>query len=920
MNKRILSLLLAAVMLCACFPVTARAAETDAPVAVTVWHDELRRLMVYERGEDLLFRASDLAWMSGFAMEQGGNYIRFTRGSKTVEVYTDKNGITAMNRGQAIAMENDCLEAGGEWYLSGASVLPWLNVQCSVSAGVLYTLPNPVSLWDHIADFSLSDYTFDFEDSCKKLGCNPKLVRASSYLIHNGMKGILDLDLNFDGQTILSTERYYNLFDDMIQDATAVDAAVAEAMDFFDQYVALFSVFAAVFPETAALVEGITLINDLSHILLEYDTYIRTFETDHGMKLQMLQSLLDNSRYSDNKNMLSAAKQIISSYQNRWDNVRIRGIYFVIDEAMDTITGNQLLELLQMADLKVGDVYERIDWVSPYCTIAKSGKRVYNNGFGDYSEETLRDAVCHAMLYLYAVEENYRTMAEYSAVKHKGTVDDRRDFTAAADAAEAAYSQLLADAVYLADDACDYASRREAAAQMLQLLADVNRETPPTGAAAAVEAAIYLAGLHENSIAVTDWEMPFWTFTDLDLDGSGELLCQYSWGGFSAAEYAVLDPGGMYLGTYAPNGAAGDSCMVHSGSTGQLCMFSGYYSAMNQAECYYGWNGAYWDELAAWTTDVSIDAAGNAQQTQTFWVGGEKVDSGAYDDAVAALDPSDGYVWDNPDLLDQTFAGDPFDLFYQIGDLLTRRSGFVTQENMDVNGDGTKDRIFVLLGACDRWTVHCANANDLFRFEDRGVTVVVAEDLGDRVRVRTCRLDEPVEYLLEQAPDSAAALADAVSFENGRMNVGDNVFLYQDDGTVFIREPVAAEPDFLVSAEYFSIALPKSWEGYVDVTYWETDLTENMSVSCSAAGDYGGQLFSLAVYEDEEYQFLPSYALLGTLKIPGHGDCALVAIYPTDVQYDPVSEAAGYYMAMEAMVPDILGTVSANGGSVFTPA
>lgn len=132
----------------------------------------------------------------------------------------------------------------------------------------------------------------------------------------------------------------------------------------------------------------------------------------------------------------------------------------------------------------------------------------------------------------------------------------------------------------------------------------------------------------------------------------------------------------------------------------------------------------------------------------------------------------------------------------------------------------------------------------LVDFPDQNLTIVVAEDTGSGIRVRTCRLDEPVDSLLETVNFSAETIANAIEVKTGQLTVAERVFHYQDEGTVFVQAPVAAEDDNVYSTDYYSISLPESFGQHCEVMYWEGDITEGMNVysSTSLNNGSGGRL------------------------------------------------------------------------------
>jgi len=100
---------------------------------------------------DLMFSVEDLKKFSGMKVVNKKNTIIFTRGLKNVYIDTKKNQLTFDT--SKTEMINAPIEYKGSYYLSGASVLPYLNVCVLSSEGKLYVIRDEVSIWDYIEEF-----------------------------------------------------------------------------------------------------------------------------------------------------------------------------------------------------------------------------------------------------------------------------------------------------------------------------------------------------------------------------------------------------------------------------------------------------------------------------------------------------------------------------------------------------------------------------------------------------------------------------------------------------------------------------------------------------------------------------------------------------------------------------------------------
>lgn len=127
------------------------------------------------------------------------------------------------------------------------------------------------------------------------------------------------------------------------------------------------------------------------------------------------------------------------------------------------------------------------------------------------------------------------------------------------------------------------------------------------------------------------------------------------------------------------------------------------------------------------------------------------------------------------------------------------------------------------------------------------------------------------------------------------------------------------EEGILISNAYFSLRLPKDWDGHYSCAtkYIGNDLWLKFRERDSAETIYGGHLFTLALAaEDTDYDYamLPACEKLHTLT-DGTNTYTLYAVYPTDVQYAP--EAERQYLSMQDRIEGILDTLEPGAGFTF---
>lgn len=120
-----------------------------------------------------------------------------------------------------------------------------------------------------------------------------------------------------------------------------------------------------------------------------------------------------------------------------------------------------------------------------------------------------------------------------------------------------------------------------------------------------------------------------------------------------------------------------------------------------------------------------------------------------------------------------------------------------------------------------------------------------------------------------------------------------------------------------VSCDYFTVTTPAFWAEY-GLVQTEADRITFREKAAHEAG-MGGHVFTLQLYNGaEEYNQMPQWKLLGTLTDSNGKSLHLVAIYPSDVQFD--LENGDMYMRMDRGTDGVIDTITAAEGCNFTPA
>lgn len=116
--------------------------------------------------------------------------------------------------------------------------------------------------------------------------------------------------------------------------------------------------------------------------------------------------------------------------------------------------------------------------------------------------------------------------------------------------------------------------------------------------------------------------------------------------------------------------------------------------------------------------------------------------------------------------------------------------------------------------------------------------------------------------------------------------------------------------DYIIfDTEYYSLELPDYWADLCVYDQWDIEpyaygiaFYEEQSMN-DFDGD-GGFLFSIALYNNEDYMDFPDYTYLGQLKIIRLANYDVVVSYPTDVQFSDAGREN--YMKLSDDIPSIL--------------
>jgi len=733
MTKRILAAALAFCLVIALIP-AAHAQDDLTPTPVMAWQQGYRSLNTYRDGDDLLMCADDLSWLTGFTYSESGDVFRFTRGSKTVVVNAKSQQIYMAGSTYGLNLVSGCRNIDGKWYLSAASVLPWLNTHCSISDGALVAVPNAVSLWDIIDTFDPTEYSFTMEEALTSVSMVGRECSASM-VVTNGLGSIYYLAGDSQNSNMGEELEFYELFSDMIQDVSVTDKAIFTWLERYDNVEKAIGFVGTGIGFLDETMDVDTAPMSYSKEALSLLAYCAMFRQDGANKVTLLQTLVDGTDASSNSGMVSAALDVIDNYTDFWEGLFNKIRHQMVSNLPDEATSGTVLGMLGYAQKVAHPSSKQVRRITRYNTLIAEALDGYRCYTGETTLKHLKNYVNYIILYLYATEQNYRAMAAYLEDNSLLTPAEARTYLQKAEKAETAQAEFVNISLLLEDDCSDLGLKREGSQAYLELFRQIDSMLVPQGITAAAENAIYWAALEDMNVPVYYWDV-----ADVDLDGEQELFVHCDDAMEQWPTFLTVDPNNYSMGSY------------------EGTSFFEYLYLRKLGDGRYGIHkdddqGVQSDSVMVWDgqTYKPIPAQG-LQETDL---------------------PS-------PDLTEQTITGNTADLMNRLDHYFGWHRDCHTFR-YDLNGDGNKDRVFVLINAADLWTklsgiAGTGSCNALY-YDDDKATFLVAETQPDGIKLRICRMS---------VPGSADDLQ--LDAENGTLTVGGRIYSYQTTGKPFVSQ------------------------------------------------------------------------------------------------------------------------------------
>ena len=123
--------------------------------------------------------------------------------------------------------------------------------------------------------------------------------------------------------------------------------------------------------------------------------------------------------------------------------------------------------------------------------------------------------------------------------------------------------------------------------------------------------------------------------------------------------------------------------------------------------------------------------------------------------------------------------------------------------------------------------------------------------------------------------------------------------------------------ELTVVTPYYTITVPDHWEdAYTFMTVDNfTGKWLKLFHTDPHTGLADGHLFSILLTEDEEYEKIADFDLIGELEDSEGNEYHVIAVFPTDVQY--TREGRDAYMALFTNADTVLDSITAADGCVY---
>ena len=420
MTKRLISaiLVLALTLSAVILPVNADEKVLTATKINLMYDGSVDEVSVYRYGDDIYFSGEDLFAYTYYDYENDGKKAVFTRGAKEVIINLSDDEFTVKAAGLDTDWKwnNPPVKIDGEWYFSGADLLPWLNVKCGNDGGCLAIIPDEWSYWDVCEQLDVFSYNISYSSVCMELSWDSKVVKALKCTDDNLGEMILE-GVNIEDEYGGNASDYYDILEGFLLEKSST-AKVADQIHKYVNYG---------LDVLGILIDGydeiFTAFELYSDGALYASNYV-AFTHDNNNKMEVIDMIFTTTggegkegtqQLNDGANLIKVA------YSSWWNNIITNYILNLdeklIDKIKDGITaGNPLINALLMAvDVATEEsrsLNKRIKLMPCYLNIYSLGVDLLD---GNQSSHIvlLESSLDTLNISLYAAAENARTLSEY---------------------------------------------------------------------------------------------------------------------------------------------------------------------------------------------------------------------------------------------------------------------------------------------------------------------------------------------------------------------------------------------------------------------------------------------------------------------------------------------------------------------------
>lgn len=419
-----------------CLPVYAADNSTISICVVDTLNNNLSDFYdVIKTKNNIMFKAQDLAKICGFEYKIEKDTITYTRGNKNVYVYIKKNTYTALTDLSEKVFQDKIVRSNGDYYISGAEIIPWLNVNCSVKDGTIYITRDEVSYWDINEDFTkvYKELNFNFAGICEELGVNSTWLKAESYIRDNGLAGTFLDFIPISGESTFGiASDYVSIFEDYMLDGYGLNEAIGLISEMGESSHPIYELstgadFFEILPDE---VQASLLFGEVAQYVDEVEEFMLIMGIGYKKNQDKIDCLatISGNRYTYGfpEAMWNAASMVSDMYDDNptVDDFLLKASYTfeadILGAIGDAATGKGIANILLSA-LDIGCIISpkwinKVEDIPKLTIIASHVHDAYNDGlYHSYSHmSNIEEQRHYANMYLYAIRQCWLAMADYA--------------------------------------------------------------------------------------------------------------------------------------------------------------------------------------------------------------------------------------------------------------------------------------------------------------------------------------------------------------------------------------------------------------------------------------------------------------------------------------------------------------------------